>query len=162
MLKINNSSVKIFLYILFTAVAFVGCGGGGSDSDDNSEEMTPISSVVKIMPFGDSITEAPAGEASYRYWLWQDFLSLGLNVDFVGTRRGIHQGLPRFSDFDQDHQGYWSFRTDEVIEVFEDAIATTPVDIVLIHLGTNDMRENRSVDQAINNISYIISRFRDF
>ena len=41
------------------------------------EARTLLSTTaVRIMPLGDSITEAFAGHASYRYWLWKQLQSV--------------------------------------------------------------------------------------
>src|SRR5215204_6437165 len=77
------------------------------------EERT-LFAATKIMPLGDSITEAEGGHASYRYWLWKSLTQAGFNdIDFVGSRTGVFNGSPQFSDFDQNHEGHWGWRADE-------------------------------------------------
>ncbi|HOT94064.1 MAG TPA: hypothetical protein PK089_02625, partial [Methanoregulaceae archaeon] len=59
----------------------VFCAGGA----------TVVAGTVKIMPLGDSITKgstATPEEAqypTYRYWLWNDLVKNGYDVDFVGS-----------------------------------------------------------------------------
>lgn len=101
---------------------------------------------VRIMPLGDSITQGGQGYASYRYPLWFDLEQGGHVVDFVGQRDFIHGGSPDpawypdyYTTFDRDHEGYWGWRTDEIAGIIHGATVAGQPDIVLIHLGTNDI-----------------------
>ena len=69
---------------------------------------------VRIMPLGDSITEGTSGDATWRYWLQKSVEAEGCVVDYVGSRRGVLHGKPRFSDFDPDHEGHWGWTTAQV------------------------------------------------
>src|ERR1043166_5585740 len=52
-------------------------------------------SVVRIMPLGDSITEAFAPNESYRYWLWHDLQNAGFKrINFVGSQHRVFNGSP--------------------------------------------------------------------
>ena len=95
-------------------VALTGCFAiGGLTSAER--EPRESNSQIRIMPIGDSITEAEAGHASYRYWLWKRFEGAGIDVDFVGSRHGVHRGRARFADFDQDHEAYWGWKADQLL-----------------------------------------------
>ncbi len=101
---------------------------------------------VAIMPLGDSITSGHGGYASYRYPLWFSLLEGGHDVDLVGRLDQVYGGPPdpeAYPDydhgFDPDHEGYWGWRTDQILDVAAAAAATGQPDIVLIHLGTNDI-----------------------
>src|SRR5687767_12424317 len=63
-------------------------------------------SPVRIMPIGDSITEGSDGSVTYRRFLWLQLAAAGHRVDFVGTRSGVRDGVPKYTDFDQDHDGH--------------------------------------------------------
>lgn len=115
---------------------------------------------VRIMPLGDSITESVTTFASYRYWLWQDLVGAGYDVDFVGTERGVLLGPPLFDDFDQDHEGHTGFRTDEVLPHVAEWAATSKPDIVLIHLGTNDLWQGRDVEDVRADMHSIVIELR--
>jgi acyl-CoA thioesterase-1 len=118
----------------------------------------PPAATIRVMPLGDSITEGKDGSATYRYWLQRELERSGLQVDFVGSRSGVFHGRPRFADFDPDHEGHWGWTTRQVLERIDEwARAATP-DVVLLHLGTNDLVRDPSVIPA--NLSAIIDRLR--
>ena len=94
---------------------------------------------VRIMPLGDSITEGTSGDATWRYWLQKSLESNGCVVDFVGSRRGVRYGQARFSDFDPDHEGHWGWRISQVKAEIDRWASDAKPEIVLLHLGTNDL-----------------------
>ncbi len=78
---------------------------------------TPADATVCVLPLGDSITQGPVPELSYRYWLWEDLVAAGYDVDFVGTMdNGYGGGTPDYPDpdFDRDHEGHAGWRADQV------------------------------------------------
>ncbi len=112
------------------------------------------------MPLGDSITQALTGHASFRYWLWHQLTDADYSVDFVGTMYGVYAGPPLYNDFDQDHEGHWAWRADQILErTLEWALAGKP-DIVLIHLGHNDLGQGQGVDSTIDDLAAIVGDFR--
>jgi acyl-CoA thioesterase I len=134
----------------------VGCG-----SDDN-ENMSPTKSITaaRIMPLGDSITESAAGMPTYRYFLWQLARAEGYAIDFVGSMQGAYGGLPSNTDFDMDHEGHWGWRTDEVLAGLPEWAVSASPDIVLIHIGHNDLCQGQDIDGTVNEISAIIDVLR--
>jgi lysophospholipase L1-like esterase len=94
---------------------------------------------VRIMPLGDSITEGTSGDATWRYWLQKSLEANGCVVDFVGSRRGVRYGQARFSDFDPDHEGHWGWTTAQVKAEIDRWASDAKPEIVLLHLGTNDL-----------------------
>lgn len=133
---------------------------------------TRVSAQTKIMCLGDSITEGFGGWASYRYPLWFDLRSHGFSVSFVGPWTGYHLSsggpdtngfYPKYlTEFDRDHAGYSGWRTDQVAAVAVDLATTYKPDVVLVHLGTNDIGQQLAagVDNADANLRVIISRLR--
>ena len=116
--------------------------------------------TVRIMPLGDSITESQTGFASYRYWLWQDLTDFGFCVDFVGTMSGVN-GTPLFPDFDQDHEGHTGWRADQVLAQINGWATAEDPDIVMIHLGTNDLWQGQTKESTRDEIGLIIDELRD-
>jgi lysophospholipase L1-like esterase len=94
---------------------------------------------LAVMPLGDSITEGTSGDATWRYWLQKSLEANGCVVDFVGSRRGVLSGQPRFSDFDPDHEGHWGWTTAQVKAEIDRWASDAKPAIVLLHLGTNDL-----------------------
>ncbi|MGC2062334.1 MAG: LamG-like jellyroll fold domain-containing protein, partial [Thermodesulfovibrionales bacterium] len=115
--------------------------------------------AVTIMPLGDSITQGYNGEitvetymASYRQKLYADLTGSGYNVDFVGSLQAGNSLIP---SFDIDHEGHAGYTAaacssggygDLVSNVYN-WLTANPADIVLLHIGTNDIVNNcQSVD----------------
>ncbi|GIE92944.1 cellulose binding domain-containing protein [Paractinoplanes rishiriensis] len=93
---------------------------------------------VRIMPLGDSIT---AGTGCWRAKLWRQLQTTGYtNIDFVG---GVSDGggcNPGYS-YDFDHEGHGGFSATGIADANQlpPWLAAANPDIVLVHLGTNDM-----------------------
>ena len=117
----------------------------------------------RIMPVGDSITEASGSRDSYRRPLWHLLKDAGVDIDFVGSRSGNRDGEVPNPDFDTDHEGHWGWKADRFLN--NDNIAnwsgTYRPDVILIHLGTNDIFGGQSVSSTIDEIGRIIDIVRD-
>ncbi len=119
-----------------------------------------LCAATRIMPLGDSITHTLTGHASYRYWLWHQLSDATYSVNFVGSMYGHYGGPPLYDDFDQDHEGHWVWRADQILEhTLEWAMSFQP-DIVLIHLGHNDLGQGQGVDSTIDDLAAIVADFR--
>ena len=90
------------------------------------------------MPLGDSIT---AGPGCWRAMLWHQLQTAGYtNIDFVGTQSDGGGCNPGYSyDFDQDGHGGFSATGIADNNQLPPWLAAARPDIVLVHLGTNDM-----------------------
>jgi lysophospholipase L1-like esterase len=93
---------------------------------------------VRIMPLGDSIT---AGPGCWRAMLWHQLQTAGYtNIDFVG---GVSDGggcNPGYS-YDWDHEGHGGYAATGIADnnQLPPWLDAAKPDIVLVHLGTNDM-----------------------
>jgi acyl-CoA thioesterase I len=114
--------------------------------------------AVRIMPLGDSITEGASGDATWRYWLQKSLEGEGCVVDYVGSRRGVLRGAPRFSDFDPDHEGHWGWTTAQVRAQIDRWASDAKPGIVLLHLGTNDLGDDPQRIAA--NLAAIVASLR--
>lgn len=121
---------------------------------------------VRILPLGDSITQADKNHDSYRRSLWHMLRNAGYEIDYVGSLTTNHKGGPPSPDFDLDHEGHWGWRADEIINgrATQSKLSKwlkdyTP-DIVLIHLGTNDVFQGQSVSSTVDELEQIISILR--
>ena len=120
----------------------------------------PGQAPLRVMPLGDSITKGHAGYTTWRFWLWNDLLDAGYNVDFVGSQTAVQSGAPGNPNFDLDHEGYWGWTSGQVVpQVLGWAQAAQP-DVVTLHLGTNDLAALIPINQVIGNISQIILNLR--
>jgi lysophospholipase L1-like esterase len=116
--------------------------------------------VPRIMAIGDSITEAQGGHASYRHWLYKRLLAGGYATDFVGGMYGVYNGTPLYPDFDQNHEGHWGWRADQVLASIEGWSRDAKPNVVLIHLGTNDIFQKQTPSSTIAELGQIIDKIR--
>ena len=70
------------------------------------------------MPIGDSIKSGETGWSTYRCYLDGMLNDAGVSFDFVGRISSPYGGKPYgcATVFDQDHEGWWGYRVDEVID----------------------------------------------
>ncbi|MBL7259424.1 SGNH/GDSL hydrolase family protein [Paractinoplanes lichenicola] len=127
----------------------------------------PAPATLRVMPLGDSITwgsgSADSREGTrtgapttsgYRIGLRNRLEAAGLNVDFVGSRRGGPEGA------DRDNEGHPGRRIDQIAAGVDDWLATYRPDVVLLHLGTNDIAQHRDVAATAAGLSALIDRIR--
>lgn len=97
-----------------------------------------VAAPVRIMPLGDSIT---AGPGCWRAFLWNQLQTSGYtNIDFVGSVSdggGCNSGFA----YDFDHEGHGGFSATGIADnnQLPHWLNAARPDIVLMHLGTNDM-----------------------
>ncbi|MCU0549613.1 MAG: SGNH/GDSL hydrolase family protein [Leptolyngbya sp. Prado105] len=125
-----------------------------------SPQVDGTPSGTRIMPLGDSITQADRYRNSYRRPLWLKLREAGYDVNFVGSTRSHYLGNPPNSDFDQDHEGHWGWQADEVLAQLDRWTEQAKLDIVLIHLGTNDILRGQSFDSTIAELRSVIQTLR--
>jgi lysophospholipase L1-like esterase len=112
------------------------------------------------MPLGDSITQSFSPLSSYRYYLWHLLLNQNYRVDFVGSMNGVGNGPPGYADFDMDHEGHAGWRADEILASIQLWATQASPDIVLLHIGTNDLCQGQSGDSTVLDIGNIIDVLR--
>ncbi len=138
---------------------------------------------LRIMPFGDSITSSVGvdwtnggPQASYRYWLDHDLHSQLIPFEFMGTRIDNYAGAPKYLDFDRHNEGWSGYTTGFFLDsnpqhVHLDGLLSAKrygtnepnvPDIVLLHLGTNDVMQLVDTNTSIANLKAIIDKFRSF
>nr|HPR60802.1 Ig-like domain-containing protein [Prolixibacteraceae bacterium] len=109
--------------------------------------------VLKVMPLGNSITEGYVIPGAYRLKLWQNLEEAGLDcgVDLVGTlNNNSVSGLD-----DPDHEGHSGWTTGQILAQIDNYMAAETPDIVMMHLGTNDLAQDVA-DEAPANIRGLI------
>lgn len=160
------------LLLVSSCTLISSCGGGGSSSDTsvnttNAENRCTLGSdLYKIMPIGDSITEGEEGHNTYRRNLWLTLTNLGCKIDFVGSKKGVkssssrNQTPPPNLDFDLDHEGYWGYEVELILPFIAARISTYQPDIVLVHLGTNDVFQGQSIASTIEELATLIDTMR--
>ena len=111
--------------------------------------------TIRIMPLGDSITQGfnsgeidPDRQVSYRKALWDKLIAAGYDVDFVGS---LDSGSALFAD--PDHEGHEGFRDDQIAAFIYGWLEVNPADIILLHIGTNDLGSSPAdVEDILNEI----------
>ena len=123
---------------------------------------TIVTRTWRVMPIGDSITEASGSRNSYRRPLWHSLNDAGYEINFVGSRNGNRDGQVPNPDFDTQHEGHWGWKADRFLNnnnILNWAQTHQP-DVALIHLGTNDIFNGQSVSSTIAEIGQIIDVLR--
>jgi len=146
---------------LATVVFFIG----GCEKQEIAEKENTIVvhgvKPIKIMPLGNSITQSDGGHNSYRRILWHKLQAGGYVVDFVGSQTKHYLwGSPPNPDFDLNHEGHWGWRADQILKIIDKWAVTYQPDVVLIHLGHNDIFQGNSIDSTIKELGNIIDILR--
>ncbi len=132
------------------------------------EVTPPTRQTWRILPLGDSITQSTLPHLSYRYNLWVKLIDSGFAFDFVGSlidnagSGGSNPGnWPLYKNvFDQNHEGHSGNRTDEILASLSGWMQGYTPDIVLLHIGTNDVLQSRQTQLAVTDIKAIIDTLR--
>jgi lysophospholipase L1-like esterase len=120
--------------------------------------------TIRIMPLGDSITAGVTdllidGELvgiddiardgdfmiGYRQRLFLALQAFGFSVDFVGSLR---LGAAAQPEFDLDNEGHPGWTALEVANSVFGWLTANPADIVLLHIGTNDLNPTSTVREV--------------
>ncbi len=124
----------------------------------SSSSGSPLSGTIRIMPLGNSITRGVAGStdnAGYRNDLAELLDTEGVSFDFVGT---IDNG----TGFDNDHEGHGGWRADQILAELNTFLNANPPDIVLLHIGTNDVSSDQSTASTIAEIGSLLDGIETF
>jgi acyl-CoA thioesterase I len=116
--------------------------------------------AVRIMPLGDSITQGGRGSGSYRRPLWFLLQEAGYRADFVGSQSAMQGFGVHPTDFDTDHEAHWGWRADEILARIEGWTANNRPDIVLLHIGSNDVGTGQDIGETVREIEGIVERLR--
>lgn len=136
--------------------------------------VSEVGAANKIMCLGDSITqgtssgvEDEAYQISYRKALYDMLNAAGYVTNgeiFVGT---LFSG-ESVADFDPDHDGHGGFWADEIVTgrigreaegILADWLTASEPNIVLLHVGTNDITFGDENWQDIENILLVIDDY---
>ena len=108
---------------------------------------------TRVMPLGDSITEGYPGGGGYRVGLWQRLAQNGYTTDFVGSAFNGPGNL-----WDHDHEGHGGWRIDQIDANVVNWVRTYQPRTVLLHIGTNDITQNRDLANAPNRLAGVIDK----
>jgi lysophospholipase L1-like esterase len=102
--------------------------------------------ALVVLPLGDSITEGVPTVDGYRAPLAALLAAAGVDVRYVGSLR-----TPAGA-----HEGWSGFTTAELIPKARAALDRDRPDVVLLHIGTNDLGLGVSVEQAAANVHALL------
>jgi len=108
--------------------------------------------LIEIMPVGDSITEGYGDQCSYR-------LKLEALLDHPGcayTFTGSQQSKTRCSASQIRHEGYSAKTADEVTGFLENTLQSHSADVLLVHLGSNDLFYGQSNVSTITDLEALL------
>ena len=131
---------RIKLQIVLMLVFLLGAGIGS------------VFATHRIMPLGDSITRGMGGDppyTGYRDDLYQKLVNDGWDFDFVGSQSDG-------SGFDADHEGHGGWKADDILANIDTWLSDSAPDVVLLHIGTNDISAGEPNSQTINEIEDIL------
>ena len=131
---------------------------------------TAFADPIRIMPLGDSITVGRNGSLTddnyyvgYRQKLYLDLVNGRFDIDFVG---GQNHGMLAQPIFDYNHEGHRGWCADGCSPPYGDIydhvytfLTANPADVVLLHIGTNDVSANHQNPGEIGNILDEIYRY---
>ena len=124
---------------------------------------------IRIMPAGDSITQGFGNVCSYRRPLSQALIQNACNVQFVGSRTTAGGNASSTGPIsvcaaqNTDHQAVSGDRADQILNNsrynFTNELnrLNREPDIVLLHIGSNDIFGNQSVASTVEDINDIIN-----
>ncbi|KAH6641015.1 SGNH hydrolase-type esterase domain-containing protein [Chaetomium tenue] len=111
---------------------------------------------VKIMPLGDSITGSPG---CWRALLWRELQDAGIqNTDFVGTLPNQGCGF----EHDGENEGHGGFLATNIASQNQLVgwLSQTEPDVVMMHLGTNDVWSNLSPSTILGAFDTLVEQMR--
>lgn len=119
-----------------------------------------LAGPIRIMPLGDSITQGyiygvlPEWRVGYRQKLYLDLSYTGYDVDFVGSQSAGSQAIPVF---DVNHEGHPGWCADgcggqDILDYMATFLNNNPPDVVLLHVGTNDIDANVQDPNSVKGI----------
>ncbi|SFC02405.1 Lysophospholipase L1 [Nocardioides terrae] len=115
------------------------------------------SDPLRILVYGDSITQGSTGDYTWRYFLDRHLRDAGVPFDLVGPRRGLHH-LPEGADddldyaepgFDTDHAAVWGQKLTAPVADLGDLAADHTPDVVIALIGLNDLVWNHVTPEAL-------------
>ncbi|CAM3216185.1 SGNH/GDSL hydrolase family protein [Stackebrandtia soli] len=112
---------------------------------------------VRIFLLGDSIT---GSTGCWRARLWHELQDADYtNIDFVGKRSGPDACG---DGFDNDHAGFSGSRATRLAasQRLPEWLDGDPADVVMMHLGSNDIRHDRDADEILAAYSVLVDQMR--
>ncbi|PRY38766.1 ricin-type beta-trefoil lectin domain protein [Umezawaea tangerina] len=149
--------MKSFLASLLAVLLLCAVPAPASSSTAQPAAAGPSAAApTRIMALGDSITGSPG---CWRALLWQHLQASGLtNTDFVGTLPAQGCGFT----YDGENEGHGGFLATRIADENQlpGWLSSTRPDIVLVHLGTNDVWNNIPASTILTAFTKLVGQMR--
>ena len=136
------------LMLVATGVVLLGCFSTRTEADES----------IKIMPLGDSITRGYFGSVyywGYRKPLYDSLTGGSYNFDFVGSMTDPYT-FP-----DPQHEGHDGWKADGILYGVRSWLDAHQPDVVLLHIGTNDITWEDEDANEVNDILNVIDDYEN-
>lgn len=129
--------------MMITCAVFAPMLGSRADAAPAAAAAGP----VRILLYGDSLTQGFTGDWTWRYRLWQDLTAAGESFDFVGPKNDVveyttfaqgSQGY-RNANFDSDHAAVVGMTFTYSYAGLPELAANYQADVVVAMIGVNDL-----------------------
>jgi len=121
-----------------------------------------VTTPVKVMPLGDSITDGFVVPGGYRTQLWTRTVQTdGDNIDYVGS---LNSGPTTLGD--KDHEGHvgWCIdglpcgKANDMVAFIDSWMSAAQPDIILLHGGTNDINDGFTGAQTATHLDTLLGK----
>lgn len=143
----------------------------------DGEGMIASAATVRVMPFGASIVEGvspltlnPSHDLTNPQGCWRAYLQKQLkaggvnNFDMVGGQSGPTECKldGQVIDFDKNNEGHSGAKVQEFVanNNLPTWLDAANPQIIMMHVGTNDIKASRSTDQIISDYSTLLKQMR--
>ncbi len=158
------SATAVFSAVGQYIVYLYATDGDRSSTDSIVVNVTPpgqSSRFLRIMALGDSITQGFVdGSDSYRAALWHSLTSARCTFDMAGSLWGPYTGAATDQTFDQNHEGHTGWRADQIAFAADGWMYKHDPQIVLLHIGTNDLYQGQSPQSTMDDIATVVGVLR--
>ncbi len=113
----------------------------------------PATTTLRLEPLGDSITDGFRSSTGngYRGPLYDELRAEHHAEDFVGSLRVGSMSDP-------DNEGHSGWEISQIAAIATNSLATYRPNVVTLHLGTNDLKNNTAVDTAPDRLDALIGQ----
>ena len=130
---------------------------------------SPATATIRIMPLGDSITVGSSSGTipddndhyvAYRLALWNKLVAAGYDLaglNYVGSQQSGGAVMD-----DPDHEGHIGEQTSYIDAHIYNWLVATPADVILLHIGTNDIVDGVDLNTAVANVSDILDQIDQY
>jgi len=151
----RSRSIRLGRSVVISVAAVAALASPGAVAA-RAGAVEPAAVPVRIMALGDSITKGAGSSttSSYRADLWRRLVDqAGYAIDYVGSQ--VSGKLP-----DRDNEGHSGWRIGQIAESIDGWLATYRPDVVLLHIGTNDLKSDDVAAGAPDRLSALIDKIR--